>query len=243
MTHRQFSRNASSSRAIPVRKLLADMLKDPAYPIYWGSNQKGMQAGAPLDGWRLCTVRFAWQLGKWAAAGVAWMADKAGAHKQVVNRLIEPFCHINVVVTSTEWSNWYALRDHPDAEPHIRHLAKAMREAADLSDPVVLDAGQWHVPFVDATDGPDDPVKPSMKLSVKLSVARCARTSYLTHDGKVPVAEDDLALYEKLVGGDPLHASPAEHQATPDPYGEFRSQWGNFQGWRQFRKTLPGECK
>lgn len=246
MTHRQFSRNASSSRAIPVKRLLKDMLADPAYPIYWGSNQKGMQAGAPLQGRRLAMVKGAWWAGKWAAAGAAWLADKAGAHKQVVNRLIEPFSHINVVMTSTEFSNWFALRDHPDAEPHIAHLAREMREKLYLSDPVVLNAGEWHTPYVYVSDewGYDAPVSgEAADAAIKLSVARCARTSYLTHDGRIPDAVEDLKLHDRLVGGDPLHASPAEHQATPDPYGENRSQWGNFQGWKQYRKTLPGECK
>lgn len=246
MTHRQFSRNASSSRAIPVKRLLADMLRDPAYPIYWGSNQKGMQAGAPLTGWRLNTVRGAWWLGKWAAAGAAWLADKAGAHKQVVNRLIEPFCHINVVVTSTEWSNWDALRIHPDAEPHIFHLAGEMFHARMASTPIILQPGEWHTPYVEITDENEEPAAASggaAILAVKLSVARCARNSYLTHDGKEPSMEADLILHDKLLDSKPLHASPAEHQATPDPYGEHRSQWGNFDHWRQYRKTLPGECQ
>jgi hypothetical protein len=246
MTHRQFSRNASSSRAIPVKKLLADMLRDPAYPIYWGSNQKGMQAGKPLTGWRLGTVKAAWWLGKWAAAGAAWMADKAGAHKQVVNRLIEPFCHINVVVSSTEWSNWEALRQHGDAEPHIHHLAREMKKVMYWSDPIILSPGEWHTPYVDVTDEDEEPAAASggaAILAVKLSVARCARTSYLTHEGKEPSMEEDLKLHDRLLDSEPLHASPAEHQATPDPYGEHRSQWGNFQYFRQYRKTLHGECQ
>jgi len=217
------------------------MLSDPAYPIYWGSNQKGMQAGAPLAGWRLATVRGAWWLGKWAAAGAAWLADKAGAHKQVVNRLIEPFSHINVVMTTTEFSNWFALRDHPDAEPHIAHLAREMREKLYLSDPVVLNAGEWHTPYVDVNEW--FALEDRQEKRIKVSVARCARTSYLTHDGRVPSDEEDLKLHDRLVGGDPLHASPAEHQATPDPYGEHRSQWGNFSYFRQYRKTLNGECQ
>ena len=246
MTHRQFSRNASSSRAIPVKRLLKDMLADPAYPIYWGSNQKGMQAGEPLTGWRLHTVKAAWWMGKWAAAGAAWLADKAGAHKQVVNRLIEPFCHINVVVTSTEWSNWEALRMHGDAEPHIYRLAKEIYKASYWSTPIILQAGEWHTPYVDVTGEDENPAAVSGEaavVAIKLSVARCARTSYLTHDGKEPSMPEDLKLYDRLLAGEPLHASPAEHQATPDPYGESRSQWGNFQYWKQYRKTLPGECQ
>lgn len=258
MTHRVFSRNANSSRAIPFKRLLRDMLRDPAYPIYWGSNQKGMQAGAPLTGWRLATVRSAWWLGKWAAAGAAWLADKAGAHKQVVNRLIEPFSHITVVVTATQWSNFIALRVHKDAEPHICHLAREVVQQMASSAPKTLLPGQWHTPFVSDEEKEDlwldaygggqgdatgELAKDAWDVLIKVSVARCARTSYLTHDGKPTTISEDTALHDKLVASTPLHASPAEHQATPDPFGECRSQWGNLSYWRQYRKTLPGECQ
>lgn len=260
MTHRVFSRNASSSRAIPFKRLLTDMLADPAYPIYWGSNQKGMQAGAPLKGWRLAMVKTAWWVGKWTAAGAAWLADKAGAHKQVVNRLIEPFSHITVVVTATQWTNWDALRCHKDAEPHIQDLAYRMKAARLASFPAKLKPGQWHLPFVDTDiedDGdqsyrmwmtlPGDPVNGfffiSKEEAIKVSVARCARTSYYTHDLKPTTIGADIELHDKLVDAVPLHASPAEHQATPDPYAEARHQWGNFSYWIQYRKTLPGECQ
>lgn len=238
MTHRVFSRNASSSRAIPFKRLLKDMLDDPAYPIYWGSNQRGMQAGAPLTGWRLHTVKGAWWLGKWAAAGAAWLADKSGAHKQVVNRLIEPFSHITVVVTATQWSNFLALRCHKDAEPHIQDLAYRIKAAMLESRPVTLRPGDWHTPFVDRNEWFE-----FQSERIKASVARCARTSYNTHDGRKPLDSEDMALHDRLLAQVPLHASPAEHQATPDPYGENRDQWGNFSYWKQYRKTLPGECQ
>ena len=98
----------------------------------------------------------------------------------------------------------------------------------------------------------------------KVSVARCARVSYLTHELKKPAPEADLKLYAQLVGGWPIHASPAEHQATPDEYedgprrdglvvADDGSRWrsvygwrrpelhGNFVGWVQYRKTMAGE--
>jgi thymidylate synthase ThyX len=246
MTHRQFSRNASSSRAIPVERMIDSIMEDPAVPIYWGKNQKGMQAteectaevriydrGAPC----LVSREKAWLDAMYHAIDVARGFHAAGYHKQIVNRLLEPFMHITVVVTSTEWSNWYALRDHKDAEPHIEHLAKAMREAAYLSSPDVLEVGQWHTPYVGRHNFFTE------QEAIITSVARCARTSYLTHEGKATTLEEDRKLHDRLLVADPLHASPAEHQATPDPYGESRSQWGNFQYWKQYRKTLPGECK
>lgn len=165
--------------------------------------------------------------------------DAAGYHKQIVNRLLEPFMHINVVVTSTEWSNFYALRDHSDAEPHIQLLAQKMREAAYLSEPNQLLYGQWHLPYVSLVEQSDY----GLDKCKAMSTARCARVSYLTHDGRVPSVDEDIELYTRLVGTNPLHASPAEHQATPDPYGEARTQWGNFSYWKQHRKTLQGECQ
>ena len=267
MTHRQFSRNASSSRAIPVSRLIEDIRRDPAMPLYWGKNQKGMQAGGEINepvtfsypcqfdlfdnkptAHTLVTFEreAAWLQAMEEALNIAQGFDRAGYHKQIVNRLLEPFSHINVVMTSTEFSNWFALRDHPDAEPHIAHLAREMREKLYLSDPMLLSVGEWHTPYVYASDewGYDAPVSgEAADAAIKLSVARCARTSYLTHDGRIPDMVEDLKLHDRLVGGDPLHASPAEHQATPDPYGEARSQWGNFSHFKQYRKTLPGECK
>lgn len=252
MTHRQFSRNASSSRAVPVERLIEDILRDPAMPMFWGKNQKGMQAGEESNA--LVTVRVllhgnnpfvglrdmaldkeeAWRDAMEHAITAAKGFSDAGYHKQIANRLLEPFSHINVVVTSTEWSNFFALRLHPDAEPHMQVLARAMKEAMDTSVPKPVGVGDAHAPYADEVNGPDQ---------IKASVARCARVSYLTHDGKEPKLEDDIALYDRLVGSVPLHASPAEHQATPDPKHTHREFWGNFQGWIQYRKTLPGECQ
>lgn len=273
------SRNASSSRAIPVSRLIQDVIDDPAVPLFWGKNQKGMQAGEEHD----ATVVFdthkrddyfadtrekAWLYARDQAIKVAQGFDKAGYHKQIVNRLLEPFSHINVVVTATEWSNFFALRRHKDAEPHIHLLADRMWEAMQASTPNVLRPGEWHLPFADDNDSlaqalhylmNELQINPTEALirdvMIKASVARCARTSYLTHEGKTPQLEGengDLALYDKLMGGIPIHASPAEHQATPDGYNEpgvpgtgweWPEQHGNLRGWRQYRKMLPNECQ
>lgn len=259
MTHRQFSRNASSSRAVPVSRLIADMQDDPAMPLVWGKNQKGMQADEECStmvvvprtisvddlGTPTQTKNFAlsnqdaWLIAMDNAIKMARYFDEAGYHKQIVNRLLEPFSHINVVVTATEWSNFFALRLHRDAEPHMQMLALAMKQAMDKSSPETLARGQWHTPYVHR----DNRTKEDDFAAVKLSVARCARVSYLTHDGKEPYPDEDLKLYDRLVGSVPLHASPAEHQAMPDPGGQWPHQWGNFQGWVQYRKTLTGECQ
>jgi hypothetical protein len=252
MTHRVFSRNASSSRAIPVDRLIKDVMEDPAMPIHWGKNQKGMQAEQECDTpvqygiiprsnhigtWNeaaYITNEEAWLKARDNAVGMARAFTQAGYHKQIVNRLLEPFCHINVVVTATEFSNFFALRDHPDAQPEIRELAQRMKEAMAASTPKLLQPGEWHLPYVD-----DDSL--TADVAIRLSVARCARVSYLTQDGRKPEIAEDLALYDRLIAGVPLHASPAEHQGTPDwskPYYH-----GNFKSWIQYRKTLSGECQ
>ncbi len=271
MTHRVFSRNASSSRAIPVKRLIQDVINDPFVPLHWGKHQKGMQADLECDELLTftdpgtneqfsCLRDEAWLNLMNDAIRVAEAYDRAGYHKQIVNRLLEPWAHINVVCTATDWSNFLALRDHPDAEPHIQLLAKAMRKALDNSTPTMLKEDEWHLPYVDKIDG-----KPCQKdhatgatfmddmTAVYVSVARCARVSYMTHDGRVPNRDEDIKLADRLLGSVPLHASPAEHQAKIArvvPYAAPSSgvmwpegaMFGNLsQGWVQYRKMLPGE--
>lgn len=266
MTHRVFSRNASSSRAIPVEKMIQAVIDDPAMPIHWGATQKGMQARNELsiDGQREAMRR--WMEGMDLAVHTAKRLNELGLHKQIVNRVLEPWAHITVVVTATEWNNFLHLRDHEDAQPEIAELARCVRVELELNDPVLLQSGQWHLPFVDIAVEyaiverlcqvgriTRDIPKPAevYAVLVKLSTARCARTSYLTHDKLNPTIDEDVALFERLVGGNPLHASPTEHQATPDTlYSggvEELHGWGNpelhgnLSGWKQHRKMLPNE--
>ena len=255
LTHRVFSRNASSSRAIPVERLIADILRDTAMPLHWGKNQPGMQAkeqhGAVVRlsqaGSFPFTNKQAWLIARDNAVAVARAFAAAGYHKQIVNRLLEPFSHINVLVTSTEWDNFFELREHPDAQPEIRALAVAMRASMDSSTPDILQEDQWHLPYItakehrDAYYGPSQ--TPAWNTLIRCSVARCARVSYFTHEGKPPNIEDDLKLYDRLVGARPLHASPAEHQARPVGLFEREklSMTGNFKGWIQYRKLLEIE--
>lgn len=270
MTHRVFSRNASSSRAIPVERMIQDVIDDPIYPSHWGKNQAGMSAReehserVPVYGWGGGTDRdrkSAWDLARHNAVQAAKSFAQAGYHKQIANRIIEPFCHINVVVTATEWSNFFALRCHPDAQPEMRLLAEAIRTAMDASVPKQKGLGDWHLPYVSLDEWTalgktclDEDHR--RNTGVRVSVARCARVSYLTQEGKTPSIGDDLTLYDRLVGSVPLHASPAEHQATPDEWSKEYTEYpgvehgwtqpelhGNFRGWVQYRKTLKGECQ
>lgn len=253
MTHRVFSRNASSSRAIPVLTMLKQIIVDPAMPIYWGANQSGMQAKAELKGFKRWLAIRAWRTARYPAVFAAFIAYKIGLHKQIANRICEPWAYISVVVTATEYQNWFNLRLHADAQPEIRYLAELMDNARHASTPRRLNAGEWHLPYVRMFE------RDSLSVddAIKVSVARCARVSYLTHDNQVPEIEQDLKLYERLVGSVPLHASPAEHQAKPDTLrGEINPEdaswrylpvWqnpqyhGNLRGFVQYRKLLPHE--
>ena len=272
MTHRDFSRNASSSRAIPVQRMIEDLRRDPAMPVFWGSNKPGMQAGDEITGEDLIRAKDRWMRGMDDAIQNATKLMDRGLHKQIANRILEPWAHINVVVTATEWANFFALRRHADAQPEIKALADAMWQAMQDNEPTSLAEGQWHLPYVN-TDGQSDDIDQAtdyltnngvlrwvptheqiIDLLKKVSVARCARVSYLTHDGRQTTVEEDLALYERLLGAQPLHASPAEHQATPDlwqesvdGWGNDNSNWsspnlhGNLKGWIQHRKLLANE--
>jgi thymidylate synthase ThyX len=236
MTHRVFSRNASSSRAIPVAKVIEQVRTNPAMPIHWGKNQAGMQAKEEMTGQALETMMRAWQQAAREAAATAEFMEKHGLHKQVANRILEPFQYMHVIVTATEWQNFFELRAHPDAQPEIHALALTMKAAIKQSEPKTLNDGEWHLPYVRLEErlrffG-------DVETLLKISAARCARVSYLTHDGKEPVIEKDLELYDRLVGSRPLHASPIEHQATPMGEGSEDLWSGNFRGWTQHRQIV-----
>jgi thymidylate synthase ThyX len=234
MTHRVFSRNASSSRAIPVAKMIEQVRTNPAMPIHWGKNQAGMQANEELAPLAQEGARQLWMQAARDAASTAHVMADMGLHKQVANRILEPFQYMHVIVTATEWDNFFELRDHPDAQPEIHALAKVMKYAFAESRPRLLHDGQWHLPYVTRQERLEHFTDTDLLL--KVSGARCARVSYLTHDGETPSIEKDVALYERLVGGVPLHASPIEHQATPLAEADMWS--GNFRGWLQNRKLV-----
>lgn len=235
MTHRVFSRNASSSRAIPVEKMLKQVREEPAMPIHWGRNQPGMQAEQEHDamihtGMEAYTPKEWWHKAAESAADMAEAMMNAGYHKQVVNRLLEPFQHINVVVSATDWLNFFELRCHPDAQPEIRHLAQMMMSAMDTSVPVRRSV---HLPYVHDSEWRDHPQ--GWGYGAQLSAARCARVSYNKHDGTAPDAESDLKLYDRLVGSKPIHASPTEHPAIE---AVSLNGYANFRGWRQLRQCI-----
>lgn len=271
MTHRVFSRNASSSRAIPTKRMLDTVTNETALPVRWVMNEPGMQ------GYTEAPPEIVSQAEKIMATAVDYAVEMSeqlealGLHKQHVNRLTEPFQHIRVVLTSTEWYNFFRLRSHETAEPTMQALSDAIGEALEVSNPRHLDRGSWHLPYVNDVDREmiyqhqaGIKVYPHwfpphagsradlMYLNIAVSAARCARTSYQNFEGKVSTVEEDIALFNKLIQSQPIHASPVEHQACPDwktvatgnnsvYHWANPSRHGNLVGWQQARKYIPGE--
>lgn len=249
LTYGSIRRNASSSRATPTAKLIRQVLDEPAMPVEWGKNRKGMAASESLDPVSADFCRAAWLEARDDA--VAWARDLAGrgAHKQVVNRVLEPFAWITVVATAMResWHHLFNQRIHPAAQPEFRHLAVMLARALRDSTPVArgrreCPSDNWHLPFV----RPHERLRYDPSASLVLSTARCARTSYLKHDGEPASWDEDLRLHNETlhlwpVPGDdePKHASPAEHQALALDDPEHRS--GPFVGWLQYRKTIARE--
>jgi len=270
MTHRAFSRNASSSRAVPVRKNLEEV-RNPdlkAGPVWWGKEQKGMQSGEELDPETKQDTEFWWDEAAINAVAVAEKLMSLNAHKSIVNRLLEPFLHINVVLTSCEpgLMNFFGLRLDRGTQPEMRILAEEMWKEWNDSEPRKLKPGEWHLPWIEDEDWIIMQNTVGMnpyciEYLRRVSAARCARVSYLSFETqKRSTIEEDLRLYDRLVGSRPMHLSPCEHQATPDTkmsweikligglpivqtgYWNHPEEHGNFSGWRQFRKMIPGEA-
>jgi thymidylate synthase ThyX len=287
LTHRLFSRNAASSRAIPVAKAIELVQTNTAMPIHWGKNQPGMSAEEECNETvellcqdviksdrllpeYLCseTREDAWNIARDYAINVAESFNRSGYHKQIVNRLLEPFTMIKVVCTATEYDNFFWLRNHPDAQPEIAELARLMWKEYNKSKPFPLKANEWHVPYY--KDGywkpsnygilPDDggPFYTidgdggnSLDDALAISSSCCAQVSYRKLDDSLEKARD---IFKRLVESKPVHASPFEHQATPLTYGmagdiqikgttHFDNKgnaWsGNFRQWVQHRQLIP----
>lgn len=276
-THRVFSRNSASSRAIPGRLQRERVLTVPAEPLAWPSKQSGMQGGEEVMSSDAIRAGMYWRKAAMQAATVASQLDDLGIHKSVTNRLLEPFLMQTVIVSSTEWDGFFAQRDSELAQPEIAVPARLMREAYEESTPKNFELEQrynlpmWHLPLIDdqthaeliervAADtgiiiGTGNSPE-YYELATKVSAARCARVSYLTHDGTRDI-DKDLELYERLVTADPPHWSPLEHVATPCPTVEDKTvnrftqqrvtstrvhvgsqHKGNFTGWDQLRHLV-----
>lgn len=224
LTHRMFSRNSSSSRAIPIDRVIEEIEKNPVIPIEWGLNKSGMQAEGELTDSRYAQTK--WLDACKNAIEIARDLQAVGLHKQIVNRILEPFSHIKTLVTATEWDNFFELRLDKHAQPEIQELARQMKIAMVNSEPVQR---EHHTPYL--TDAERGFITQFNRFMI--SAARCARVSYKTHIGENPNNIADFHLALKLHSS--RHYSPFEHVAK---FGERNQRYRNFIGWKQFRMEL-----
>ncbi len=238
MTHRVFSRNAASSRAIPTQKLLEQVAYNPAGPILFGLNQAGMQSGDWMDEDKARYCRLDWLQDARMAANQVERDARNGMHKQFCNRKLEPYMYIETVLTATEYDGWFELRDHKDAQPEIMVLARMMRMSMNASTPKQLLTGEWHLPYVLNQEKQIH----SLQSQIKISTARCSRVSYMNHEGKQTTPEEDFKQYDRLITSTPCHASPIEHQGMALDVGMGGYWSNNFKGFLQYRDLLEREA-
>lgn len=234
LTHRVFSKNSASSRAIPTNKIIKDIIKNPAMPIWWGKNQSGMQAKEELEDYLIEDCKFDWLRAMDSCIERSQYLSKRGLHKQIANRILEPWFNMRVILSGTEYDNFFLLRAHPDAQPEFQKLAYLMLEKYNESIPEKLNVGEWHIPF-----GDNLPIEINRKDQIKIAIARCARVSYLRLDGTGIDLSGDIELYNRLTGSNPKHLSPTEHIAEATAICDANSpDCANFRGWRQYRSLI-----
>lgn len=238
-THRAFSRNCPSSRAIPVVKRIQMVRDNPCPIIEWGLDKPGMQAEVLADKTTTMKAIAIWNQAAEDACEAAEKLVSLGLHKQVANRLLEPFVEVTDLVTSTQagLENFFALRAEEHADPHMRKLAYLALEAYNDCKPTVLEPLEWHIPF-----GDQMPEGLIFEQKIKVAVARAARVSYNNFDGTKNSLENDFKLHDRLA--DSGHWSAFEHIAQVCGNFSSRTMNGNLgYGWVQLRKTYPDECR
>ena len=250
MTHRSLSKNSSSSRAIPITKMLEQIESNMAIPLYWGKAKSGMQATEEVD---IDDVWWYEEKWKFAFDEVSYRIEQLSdnvegkkgfmppLHKQVPNRLSEPFQMMKVVVTGTDFDNFFNLRIHKDAQPEICMLAYKMYEAMQESKPYLLKVGEWHLPFVnigwngkgEMCYADEDFNFVELEQAIKLSAASCASVSYRTEGMTLEKADK---IFDMLIKAEVVHSSPLEHCATPvkpkfNELGKVRVNCSEPQSW------------
>ena len=234
-THRSFSRNTASSRAIPTAKLIEQVRNNYVQPVQWGANKAGMQSEQELEAQEIEKAKEIWCRAAYAAADFAEQMAALGLHKQHANRIIEPYMWAHTIVTSTEWENFFKLRIDDAAQPEIQLLAKEMKAAIDNSVPK---ESRYHLPYIT-----DDEIcayklnNDTFEHFAPISAARCARVSYLNHDQSKPDFKKDMELAKRLL--EHRHYSPFEHQARAAWYCNLQ-ETRNFTGWAQYRAIIGG---
>jgi hypothetical protein len=213
--------------------MLASVLNNPAEPVEWGANNPGMQSKTLLTGWRKVAARRLWRFSSKVACVISWGLSKLGTHKQIANRVTEPYAHIQTIVTATDFENFFCLRAHKDAQPEFKYLAFLMLRAYIESTPKSLEVGQWHLPFADKYI-PEGLTEAQL---LKITTARCARVSYANFEGDIDF-QKDYKLHDSLLENG--HMSPFEHAARCE---DSLVCSGNLRGFTQYRKLFHNECR
>ena len=233
-THNALSKNTSSSRAIPVPSMNENILADIGMPYRFGKQNTGMQDLGEHDapvivGGIEMSAKEAWTAAVKTMVMFSEAFHEAKYAKQICNRLTEIGQTCKVVMTATDLDNFYWLRDHYMADPTIEALAKAIKAAHEASTPTELDPGEWHVPYYN--DGIWKPYKTleihpvtvvdvfghSLEHALTISASCCAQVSFRSLNDTIEKARK---VVEKLnlngeEPGQPVHASPVEHQGSP----------------------------
>lgn len=268
-THKMLSKNSASSRAIPISAMHDHIRANTATPVHWGQNQSGMSARAEVDELTKGHAKTIWDGGRDIAIAISKMLSMLGIHKQIANRVTEPWMMMKTVLTGTEFENLWWLRDHDDAQPEFHELAHCMHVAYSLSTPEVLYSNEWHLPYID-TERVDGRLiysvhgkEVDLETAKKISASCCAQVSYRKNDDSEEKAD---IIFDRLINSTPMHASPVEHQARPipAPHGSQmlideidkweqlgithmrhdKTFWSaNFKGWCQYRQMLPNHTK
>lgn len=231
-SHRALSRNSGSSRAIPAKTIRKRVLTDPFIPVEFGKNQAGMRGGEQVSGIKLILANKIWLWARFVPCFFHYLGEKLDIHKEVLNRLIEPWMYTEIVLTGTEWSNFIKLRIDNSAQPEIQIIAKDIEYLLKTNDPKILKIGEWHLPFI-SEEEKNELDSETLKM---ISSARCARVSYKLYDGTKSNIEKDTALCKRLISYG--HWSPFEHIAGAL---DTLEQSGNFIGWKQYRKDFKNE--
>lgn len=258
-THRTLSRSYASSRAIPIEKCIEQVQTSPFIPSDFGKNQSGMSASQNIEGDDLVKARREWLSARDKAVWQAKELAHIGVHKQLANRLLEPFTYIKGIITATEFKNFFFLRIADDAQPEIRELAEKMKEAMNDSTPQPLYSGEWHLPYFVYTGAGtyraifNNELELPLEEAKMISVSLCAQVSYRNEDASLEKAKK---LWKILFEGRAIHGSAAEHQATPvtsetdKGITHFLNDErktpcsGNLQNWIQYRQLFnePDHC-
>ena len=247
LRHRAASHSVKSSRAIPTHKYRAEVMENIYVPVKFGTKKRGMQAGEPTFLTKFYGEKI-WKLSSKFACFFHWMMEKFGIHKEVANRVLEPYVWVEETITveADALKEIANLRIHDDAQEDVRRIVEEMVYEMDRSTPVELNQEQWHVPYVVRRQVENEMIytdnngnKLTLDQAIVCSAARCARSSYANHDNSMSSYDKDIGLAKQLIGSEPMHLSPFEHQARPFIDDTEKSQYGsNFRNFFQQRKAI-----